>query len=200
MKKSIYKVLRTLVAQEQKERIQRIFWIYFTYNYSIKALDDFKVVEPNIKCGFILMTMQNYPRVSDFRETGRVAQYRLKLATGELGFFAEYNDSIVGSIWATINKTDRPQIVRKYMKLLPGEALIHDGVASERMRGKRIGPYMVSQILTTLIKEYQISRIVWDVHFMNHASMRMLDKLGLHHERRVVSICAFGRLMLQFCI
>jgi len=198
--KSFYRTLSGLASQEQKARLQRIFWVYLTNNFSIRTLNDFKSVEPRLACRLIPMTLDNYARVTDFREQGRVAQYRSKLDNHELGFFAEHDGKMVGSIWATINRTDRKVVVRNYMKLLPNEAIIHDGVASDQFRGMRIGPYMVSQILTTLIKDHGISKVVWDVHFMNQASMRMLEKLGLRRERRVVSVCSFGKLILQFLV
>lgn len=198
--RSIYRRLSGLISQEQKVRLQRILGVYLTNNFSIRTLKDFKSIEPNLPCRFIPMTLENYARVTDFRESGRVAQYRSKLLNHELGFFAEHDGKMVGSVWATINRTDRKVVVRNYMKLLPNEAIIHDGVASDQFRGMRIGPYMVSQILTTLIKDHGIRKVVWDVHVMNQASMLMLEKLGLRHERRVVSICSFGKLILQFLV
>jgi RimJ/RimL family protein N-acetyltransferase len=193
----IFSSLRDLVPPVQKARVQKIFWIYFTNNYSVNALADFRDVGPAVECHFIPMTRQNYDRVLDFRTVDRVLQYHEKLGHGELGFFAEHGGRMVGSIWATINKADRSKVVRKYMKLQPNQAIIHDAVASELMRGMRIGPYMVGNILKTLILELGISKVVWDVHFMNRASMRMLEKLGLRLESRVVSVCAADRLILQ---
>jgi hypothetical protein len=199
-KKPLYAKLSGLVSQEHKERLQKLFWIYITHNYSIRTLEDFKPITPKIRCRFVPITPQNCFRVTDFREESRVQQYREKLINGEKGFFAEHEGKMVGSIWATINAADRAVVVRKYMKLLPNEALAHDGVASDRLRGMRIGPYMVSEILTVLVRDIQVDKVVWDVHFLNRASMRMLDKLGVKRECRVVSIWALGRLAFQFSL
>ena len=86
------------------------------------------------------------------------------------------------------------------MKLGPNEALIHDVVTSEKSRGMRIGPYMMSQMITTLFKEYGVSRIVTEVHFRNRASMRMMDRVGLRMEHKVISVCALGKLVLQISL
>ena len=200
VRRTIARPMRKLLTQERKVRLQRIFWMYLTNNFALSSMQDFKNVEPSLKCTFIPITLDNVHRVGDFREEGRISQYRDKLANKEKGFFAEHNGKMVGSLWATINDTKLPVVARRYMKLGPNEALIHDVVTSEKSRGMRIGPYMMSQMITTLFKEYGVSRIVTEVHFRNRASMRMMDRVGLRMEHKVISVCALGKLVLQISL
>jgi RimJ/RimL family protein N-acetyltransferase len=135
--------------------------------------------------------------VRDFRGKERVSEYRDKLRNNELGFFAESEGKMVGSIWSTINTAQVPKVVRTFMRLMPNEALIHDIVTGDEFRGKGVGPYMVTQIASILLNEYGVNRIVIDVSVRNRRSLRMMSKVGLQAREEVLYISAFGRLVLQ---
>ena len=182
------------------KKLQKVFWIYLTHNFVIKGMNDFKMFEPEIKCEFIPMTADNYYRVRDFREENRISEYRDKLAHNEVGFFADYNGEMIGSIWATINKAEVPNVVRTYVKLMPNEGLIHDIVTGEKSRGMGVGPFMVSRIALVLVKEYGLSRIIIDVNIKNHASLRMMEKVGLRIDHKMFYVSAFGKLVLQLML
>ena len=160
-------------------------------------MSDFKVTEPSAKCGFIPITVENCFRVGDFRDEGRISEYRHKLAKTEIGFFAECDGKMVGSIWATINNGSVPAVVRTYMKLMPNEALIHDIVTGERSRGKGVGPFMVVRIASSLLSKYGVSRIIVDVNVRNRPSLRMMEKAGLQVKVKVLYVSAFGNLVRQ---
>jgi RimJ/RimL family protein N-acetyltransferase len=115
----------------------------------------------------------------------------------EIGFFAECEGKACGSIWATINKDAKPSVVRGHIKLKPGEALIHDIVTGEQFRGMGIGPYMVQQISTFLLRECGVSKIIIDVNSSNQPSLRMMAKAGLPVKERVLYISAFGSFVWQ---
>lgn len=196
--RSIYRALSGLAPHGSKAFFQRVFWVYVTNYFAVRTLTDFHTVEPKVPCRFVPITTENYARVTDFREDARERQYRDKLARHELGFFAEHDGCMAGSIWATINRSDRPGFYRNHVRLQPNEALLHDVVTSDRLRGQQIGPYMVGRLFETLILDHRVDRILWDVHFANEASMRMFEKLGLMSERRVVSLCILGQLIHQW--
>ncbi|MGH7782229.1 MAG: GNAT family N-acetyltransferase [Candidatus Binatia bacterium] len=179
------------------KRIQRIFWIYLTNNFVITGTNDFTNVEPAVSCRFLPITSDNYFRVREFRDEGRVQEYKEKVTREEIGFFAEHDGKMVGSIWATLNTAGGPKVVRSYMRVLPNEALVHDIVAGEQFRGMGIGPYMLGQICLALLGEYRAHKIVVDVNFRNRRSLRMMEKAGLQLTQRVLSISAFGRLISQ---
>jgi len=178
-------------------RLQRLFWIYLTNNFIITSISDFKMVEPALKCVFVPITSLNYSRVREFRHDNRIAEYREKLAHHEIGYFAESNGTMVGSIWATINNAQLPAIVRTYMRLMPSEALIHDIVTGDRFRGMGIGPFMVGRLASLLLTEYRLLRIIIDVNVRNRPSLRMMDKAGLQLSQQTLYISAFGNLVLQ---
>lgn len=179
------------------KRLQKIFWIYWTNNFVITTLSGFKESEPEIKCNFVPITIDNYHRVIDFRETSRMSEYRDKFSRGEIGFFADHNGKMIGSIWATINKTGEPRIVRTYVKLIPNEGLIHDIVTADKFRGLGVGPFMVTRIAPILLEEYGLSRIIVDVNVRNRSSLRMMEKAGLRMDHQMLSVSAFGTIALQ---
>lgn len=179
------------------KKMQKIFWFYLSYIFIIKGPDEINMVKPEIRCGFIPITMDNYHRVGDFREEGRISEYRDKLVHKEIGFFAQYDGKMIGSIWATINKGEVPKVVRTYMRLMSNQGLIHDIVTGERSRGMRVGPYMVSRMVPMLIKEYGLSSIIIDVNIRNQASLRMMDKAGMQIESKVLNVSAFGKLIFH---
>jgi GNAT superfamily N-acetyltransferase len=189
-----------VLKQELTEKLQKIFWIYLNNNFIINGMSDFKRIQPGIKCGFIPITLDNYHRVGDFREKGRIPKYRDKLAHKEIGFFAEHDRKMIGSIWATINKAEAPNVVRTYMRLMPNEGLIHDIVAGEKWRGIGVGPFMVSRIAPELLKEYGLNRIIIDVNIKNRASLRMMAKVGLRIDHKTLCVSAFGKLALQLVL
>jgi len=168
-----------------------------TNNFIITSISDFKMVEPALKCVFVPITSLNYSRVREFRHDNRIAEYREKLAHHEIGYFAESNGTMVGSIWATINNAQLPAIVRTYMRLMPSEALIHDIVTGDRFRGMGIGPFMVGRLASLLLTEYRLLRIIIDVNVRNRPSLRMMDKAGLQLSQQTLYISAFGNLVLQ---
>jgi RimJ/RimL family protein N-acetyltransferase len=160
-------------------------------------MNDFKTIAPAMGCDFLPITLDNYFRVRDFRDESRIPEYQDKLAKKEKGFFAECGGKMVGSIWATINDSPVPTVVRTYMRLMPNEALVHDIVTGEAFRGKGIGPFMVGRICCVLLGEVGVSKIIIDVNVRNSRSLRMMEKAGLEVNQKVLSISAFGGLVSQ---
>jgi RimJ/RimL family protein N-acetyltransferase len=189
--------MRTISIQAFKRSLQKVFWVYLTNNFFIANVSEVKITEPATKAGFMPITLDNYFRVRDFREEERVPEYRNKLANKELGFFAEIDGQIVGSIWATINNARMPSVARAHMRLMPNEALIHDIVTGEKFRGLGVGPFMVGRISSVLLKEYGVGRIIIDVNFRNHSSLRMMDKAGLRARQQALYVSVLGKLKYQ---
>jgi hypothetical protein len=189
--------MRQVLKQKLTKTVQQVFWIYLNNNFLISGINDFKTLEPRIKCTFIPITLDNYHRVVDFREGNRISEYKDKLLNKEIGYFTKHNQHMIGSIWATINTTDVPHVVRTYMRLMPNEGLIHDIVSGTKWRGMGVGPFMVSGMAAVLLKEYGLSRIIIDVNIRNRASLRMMDRLGLRIHNKTLNVSAFGRLLLQ---
>jgi RimJ/RimL family protein N-acetyltransferase len=179
------------------KKLQRVFWIYVTDNFVISRLSDFKITEAAKKYGFIPIAQDNYFRVRDFRSEDRISEYGGKIARNEVGFFAECDGKMVGSIWATWNRTPAPTIARAHVRLMPNEALIHDIVTGESFRGMGVGPFMVGRLASALLGEYGVSKIIIDVNVKNRASLRMMEKAGLQANLRVCSISAFGTLAFE---
>ncbi|HEU0050085.1 MAG TPA: GNAT family N-acetyltransferase [Nitrososphaera sp.] len=182
------------------KKLQRFFWIYLTKNFVIVGMDDFQVREAARKCAFVRITTNNYFRVAEFRDKNRGSEYRDKLAREEIGFFAELGDTMVGSIWATMNRSQSPAIARGYMRLMPNEALIHDIVTGEKSRGLGVGPFMVGRMASILLKEFGVSRIIIDVNIKNNSSLRMMAKAGLRVREQVLAISAFGKLAFEMVL
>ena len=180
--------------------LQKIFWIRVTFNFIIYSINDFKMIEPMIKCNFLPISIDNYGRVRDFREDSRISQYKDKLSKKEIGYFAEYKGQMVGSIWATTNKSEVPTVVRTVMKLMPNEGLIHDIVTGEKFRGRGVGPFMVSRFAPILLKEYKLSRIIIDVSIKNRVSLRMMEKVGLRKDHLMLYLSALGKLVLPLVL
>ena len=178
-------------------RLQKIGWVYYIDVFVARSIKDIHIVEPQVECGFSRIGMNNYTRVGEFREENRIREYRDKLARGEIGYFAEHQGKIIGSIWATINYKETDSVVRKYMKLQPREGLIHDGVAGELSRGMGVGPFLVSRLAAVLFKEHKLRRVIIDIKANNQASSSMMNKVGLRvdHRRLCISLC--GRLVFQ---
>jgi hypothetical protein len=102
---------------------------------------------------------------------------------------------MVGSIWATVNQSTEPKVVRTYMKLMPNEALVHDIVTGKAFRGRGIGPFMVGRISSVLLNELGVRKIIIDVNVRNGPSLRMMEKAGLKANEKTLSVSAFGRLI-----
>jgi len=172
-------------------------WIYSTSNFEIARASDFCPQEIGGKFGFVRVTPENYVRVADFRNEDRVAEYRNKLAHEEIGFFAELGGKMVGSIWATINRAQVAAVVRGHMRLMFGEALIHDIVTGEEFRGQGVGPFMVGRMASALLNEFRVSKIIIDVSAKNNSSLRMMEKVGLQAREKVLSVSVLGKLAFE---
>lgn len=179
------------------KKLQPIIWISLTNNFIINRMGDFKAIKPMKKCEFIPITMENYYRVRDFREENRVLEYREKLTNKEIGFFAEHNKKMIGSIWATINRTKTPKVVRISIRLGPNEGLIHDIVTGQKSRGMRVGPFMLSKMSEVLIAEYRLSKIIIDVNIRNRPSLKMMNHAGLRNDHSMVAVSILGKFLLQ---
>lgn len=123
-----------------------------------------------------------------------------KIAYGEIGYFAEYQGRIVGSIWASINREQVPVVVRTVMELQPNEGLIHDIVTSDEFRGRGIGSFMTSIMARALIEDHRLSRVEVDVNVRNVASVRVMKKVGLRVDRKVLYVSALGRLLVRWIL
>jgi RimJ/RimL family protein N-acetyltransferase len=179
------------------KKIQKVFWIYLTNNFIVTSMNDFKTIEPSMKCSFLQITLNNCFRVQDFRDASRVSEYQDKLARKEIGFFAAIDGKMVGSIWATINTTQRPIIARMYMKLMPNEGLIHDIVTGDKFRGMGVGPFMVGRISSILLNDYKIDKIIIDVNSRNTSSLRMMNKAGVRMKEKVLYVSLFGGRLFE---
>jgi RimJ/RimL family protein N-acetyltransferase len=189
--------MRPISIQAFRRKLQKVFWIYLTNNFFIASMSEVKLTEPAAKSNFMPITLDNYFRVGDFRDQDRIPEYRNKLAHKELGFFAEVDGQIVGSIWATINNLRTPSVARAHIRLMPDEALIHDIVTGEKFKGKGVGPFMVARISSVLLKEYAVSRIIIDVNSRNHASLRMMEKAGLRVRQQALYVSVFEKLTYE---
>ena len=167
-----------------------------TDNFIITHMDAVTPIQPQMACSFLQITEENCHRVRDFRDERRLGEFRAKLARNELGFFAAAATGMVGSIWATVNASSGPVVVRTYMTLRRGEALVHDVVASERTRGSGVGPFMVRMLASELLVRQGASKVIVDVNARNRPSLRMMAKLGVEPTERVLYVSAFGRPVL----
>jgi RimJ/RimL family protein N-acetyltransferase len=191
---------RKLIGSDQWARLQHHFWIRFTYNFEIRSAVDFRLADSNLNYKFIPIHAGNCHRVAEFREESRINQYRAKLAHGEIGYFAEYEHKMSGSIWATLNERDTRAIVRTYMPLAPREALIHDIVTGEGFRGKGIGSFMTGQIADILLRDFGAQKIIIDVNIRNRPSLRMMERAGLRRRSQMVYVTALGTLAFSLRI
>lgn len=186
--------MRPISLQAFKRNLQKVFWVYLTNNFFITSISEVKAIELAAKSNFMPITLDNYFRVRDFRDQGRIPEYRNKLANKELGFFAEIDGQIVGSIWATINNARTPSVARAHIRLMPNEALIHDIVTGEKFKGMGVGPFMVGRISSVLLNECGVSRIIIDVNSRNHSSLRMMEKAGIRVRERALYVSVFEKL------
>ncbi len=200
MAKSKHNFMKGIVEKVLNGVLQKCFWVYPYNIFVINGLHELKMIKPKIKCEFIPITPENCYRVADFREKGRIAEYRKKLAHNEIGYFAEYEGKVIGSIWATVNQTSAPRVVRTYMKLMPNEGLTHDNVVSPAFRGMGVGPFLASSLRALLFKEYGLKRLMADVSVRNWASLRMNEKQGLRVNRKMLFICLFNRPVIAMVL
>lgn len=186
--------MRPLLSHRLATKLQKLFWVHLTKNGLVTTAQDFRIIEPKKPCSFIPITFENCHRVREFREEGRVSEYREKVERNEIGFFAECEGTIVGSIWGTLNKTLKPIVVRHYMPLMPNESVMHDVVTADHCRGMGIASFLVGSIAAALLNDYQVNRIILDVNVRNAPSLRMLEKAGVQIREMVLYVSAFGTL------
>jgi RimJ/RimL family protein N-acetyltransferase len=179
------------------KKIQKVGWVYLSDIFFVTPEDRLAAVHPKINCQFVAITPDNCIRVRDFREEELVAEFREKVQRGEKGFFAVCEGKMAGSIWATVNESAVPTVVRGFMRLMPREALIHDIVTGTKFRGLGIGPFMVTQISPILLQQCGVSRIIIDVNVRNTPSLRMMNKAGLQAQQKALAISAFQKLVFH---
>jgi hypothetical protein len=189
--------MNSILRREIIKKAQKVFWVYKTSNFVITNVSQLNPLVFPAAWKLVPITLANCYRVGEFRHKSLVPEYQDKISHGEIGLFAEVDGVIVGSIWASVNLLNIPTVVRAYIKLLPGESLIHDIFTGEKCRGTGIGQYMVSGIVETLLTEKDVARIIIDVSVKNGASLKMMDKLGLQSSQVMLYISAFGRLIIQ---
>ena len=131
------------------------------------------------------------------RRRARILAERAKVQRGEKGFFAVCEGKMAGSIWATVNESAVPTVVRGFMRLMPREALVHDIVTGTKFRGLGIGPFMVTQICPILLQQWGVSRIIIDVNVRNSRSLKMMNKAGLRAQQKALAISAFQTLVFH---
>jgi RimJ/RimL family protein N-acetyltransferase len=176
-----------------KEKLVELAWVRVTNVYYVTAPSQVRLTEAAMPCEFVAIDATNCARVTEFREAERVAQYRAKLAAGEVGYFTQGPAGMLGSIWATVNRGDVPLVVRQYMRLAPGDALIHDIVTGEESRGQGVGSFMTAHMVRALLAMRGIGRVVIDVRVGNDGSNRMMEKIGLARAERMAFLTLFKR-------
>jgi ribosomal protein S18 acetylase RimI-like enzyme len=191
------KIVNLILNDKRKMKLQNFFWIYLCYNYIIREPNEFKMVEPKIKCGFIPVTLDNCHRVAEFRKEDRRSQFKDKLAHGEIGFFAKHNGRVIGSMWATINKTNLPIYAQLFRSVGYNEGVVTDGFVDESFRGMRVAAFLVSNIFAILLKDFGLSKVTTDVNVQNKSSIKMLEKIGFRIASKMLYISAFGKPILE---
>jgi len=176
---------------------QRLVWIYVTEDFSITRSGDFTAAPPAMPCTLVPITSANHARVQDFRDEHRVSEYRDKLCSRELGYFAECDGAMVGSIWATLNRGADPIVVKRYLTLRPHEALLHDLVIGDHFRGHGIGPFMISECASILLHTLGVARVVTDVSSRNHRALRMYARAGMHVDSHSIYASVLGRPLVH---
>jgi hypothetical protein len=192
--------MNKVLKQMLTKKMQKLLWVYPCYIFFINSPDEIKKIEPKIPCEFVPITMDNYRRVAEFRENNRVSEYRDKLEKGEIGGFAQHDGKMIGSYWATVNKTMAPCIVKTYFKLMPDEGLLHDMVVGENYRKMQVAAFLVSNLPITLFREYKLRRLITDINVRNHASLQLATKNGLRRDHKMVFVSVFGRSVLKLMI
>ncbi len=185
--------LRRVITRQ----LQRIFWIYLTRNFLATSRSKLNNVSFPAQWKLLPISLENYSRVIEFRDEALVHEYWTKLNKGGIGLFAEVNGLVIGSIWATANLAERPTVVRAYMNLLPGEALVHDIFTGVKHRGIGVGSYMTYGMVGLLLNDKKVSRIIIDVNVNNRPSLRLMKKIGLQCSEKVLYVSCFGRLLFQ---
>jgi len=185
------------LVRQLVKKIQKVFWIYLSDMFFVTPEDRLVPVHPKINCRFVAITPENCIRVRDFREEALMAEFRAKVQRGEKGFFAVCEGKMAGSIWATVNESAVPTVVRGFMRLMPREALVHDIVTGTKFRGLGIGPFMVTQICPILLQQWGVSRIIIDVNVRNSRSLKMMNKAGLRAQQKALAISAFQTLVFH---
>ncbi len=172
---------------------QKVFWAYLTHNFIVTNSNQIRAVAPTISCTLLRITERNCSAVTDFREPARIAEYVAKVAKGELGFYAMHDGKAVGSMWATINTTARPIVARRYIRLRPGEAILHDAVTATVCRGMAIAPFLFRSIAHELFSAFHVKRIIGDVNTRNTSALRYIKKLGLYPSETKLYFSILGR-------
>jgi len=189
-----------MLTEKQKAKVRQVFWPYLCHIYFIDGFDDYYVIKAKIKINILPITFNNYLRVADYREEARIVEYRNKLMNNEIGFFAEHEGKMVGSAWASINKTKVSHVVRTFIKLMPDEALLHDFFVNEKFRGNRIIPEMVSNMCTILLKEYKLKRLIIDINVKNNKSLNAAKALGWRIRQKMFFLALFGKPVLRIVV
>jgi len=178
-----------------KKKLQKLAWAYLIKVF--RAYEKVAPCEPRVTCSLVPITMENADCVALFRPAARVAEYREKLALGEIGYFATDGTTYYGSIWATVNLSDHRKIVHGYMPLKPFQALIHDAVTAEASKGKGIGPFMIARLIDLLLAQGVQCALI-DVNTRNHPSLRMMEKTGLLPITTEFFVSLFGHPVIHF--
>jgi RimJ/RimL family protein N-acetyltransferase len=189
--------MTTSLMETIKQKLPKYFWVHITNDFIINDVNEIRMVQARLPCNFIPIARENYHRVAEFREEGRISQYRDKLDQKEIGYFAEYNGKMISSFWAIVNRAPITAVVKGYYKVGPNEAFLLDLVTGEQSRGMSVGPFLLSQTVNALFREYAVSRVVFDISVRNRTSMRMIDKLGLRIDHKTLAVSVFSRLVFH---
>jgi RimJ/RimL family protein N-acetyltransferase len=183
------------VRRQVVRAVQKIGWVHLSEVFFVMPEDSLATVHTAQPCCLTAISPENALMVRDFREESLSEEFCAKLKSGEIGFFAMAGGRAAGNIWATVNESAQPKTARGFMRLMPGEALIHDIVTGASFRGHGIGPYMVTQIIPILFRQHGVCRIIIDVNVNNTPSLRMMNKAGLHAKQKELSVSAFQNLV-----
>jgi hypothetical protein len=197
---SLKRLIGGILGEKRKRMVLKKFWFSIGYHYTINGPNELRIVEPRIKCKLIPITLENYHRVADFREEDRITEYRNKLDNNEIGCFAEYEGKMIGSIWATINKTDTPFVGKDFTRIMPNEGLLHDNVINEKFRGMGVGGFLEWSLPLLLFNKYGVHKIKTDINVSNRASVRMAEKVGLRIDHKVLYVAAFGKMIFKLVL
>lgn len=123
-----------------------------------------------------MVSDHNVARVHDYRPSAESEKFARFLAEGRTGVFAMSNGRVVGHAWMTPRHVEGTAL--GYLKLEPGQVLIHHCNVAGSHRGRRIFAQMVQFLVGVAISENSQIEVVIDTSRSNSASRSAIEAMG----------------------
>lgn len=127
------------------------------------------------------------------RVTARIQDFTNRMRAGDTAVVATLEGELIGAGWFSLKEVRGDLFLGSSYALKPGEAYIYQGLVDKSLRGNRINPKRLTEVLKHL-KAIGVTKVIAIIEEDNYSSIAVVKRLGFKPVRLISIRRLFSRV------